>query len=145
MPRPKREPIDREIVPQRELFIEEYLIDFNGKNAAIRAGYSEDTAKVQASRMLAEPNIQAEVQKRLEARRLESKGRAQKVIDDLHTIADRAARDSDKIRANELLGKHYGLFNEKIEHTHYNGGPAPMITANATVQQATEAYAELTK
>lgn len=145
MPRPKRDPIDREIVPTQERFIDEYMIDFNATRAAIRAGYSRETAHVQASRMLSYPNIKAEIAARVEQRRLESQGRAQKVIDDLHDIAASAVKDADKIRANELLGKHYGLFNDKIEHTHYNGGDAPQITANATAQQAIEVYAELIK
>jgi phage terminase small subunit len=33
-------------------FVEEYLLDFNGKWAAIRAGYSPKTAQVQSSRLL---------------------------------------------------------------------------------------------
>lgn len=38
-------------------FVEEYLIDLNGKQAAIRAGYSERTAEVQASRLLSNDKV----------------------------------------------------------------------------------------
>lgn len=142
MARPKREPLDREVVPQRERFIDEYMIDFNGTRAAIRAGYSAATAPQAASRMLAEPNIQVEITQRLQARRLESAGRAQKVIDDLHELAAKATKDADRIRANELLAKHYGLLNDKVEHTIFNGGDAK-IEATATPQEAIEVYATL--
>ncbi|RPH76590.1 MAG: terminase small subunit, partial [Nitrospiraceae bacterium] len=40
------------INPKRQRFIEEYLVDCNGKQAAIRAGYSEKTAEVQGSQLL---------------------------------------------------------------------------------------------
>jgi phage terminase small subunit len=41
-----------ELPPKQRRFVEEYLRDLHGQNAAIRAGYSEATARSQASRML---------------------------------------------------------------------------------------------
>lgn len=38
-------------------FVEEYLVDLNGTQAAIRAGYSKKTANEQASRLLANVNV----------------------------------------------------------------------------------------
>lgn len=43
-------------------FCEEYRLDFNGKQAAIRAGYSEKTAENQASRLLSNVKVQQYVQ-----------------------------------------------------------------------------------
>ena len=43
--------------PKRLRFVEEYLVDLNGTQAAIRAGYSIGTAKVTASRLLTDDNI----------------------------------------------------------------------------------------
>jgi len=40
------------INPKRQRFIEEYLVDCNATQAAIRAGYSEKTAEVQGSQLL---------------------------------------------------------------------------------------------
>src|SRR6478752_494842 len=40
-------------------FVEEYAKDRNGTQAAIRAGYSAKTADVQASKLLADPKVQA--------------------------------------------------------------------------------------
>lgn len=44
---------------KHERFCREYIIDYNGKQAAIRARYSEKTAKEQASRLLTNANIDA--------------------------------------------------------------------------------------
>ena len=46
---------------RHELFCQEYIVDFNGTQAAIRAGYSPKTARVQASQLLTNPNISARV------------------------------------------------------------------------------------
>lgn len=40
------------ITPKQKLFVLEYLVDHNAKQAAIRAGYSPKTAEVQGSRLL---------------------------------------------------------------------------------------------
>ena len=118
------------------------MIDFNGTQAAIRAGYSAASAAQAAYRMLAEPNVQAEISQRFKVRRMESAGRANKVIDDLHREAETAVKSSDRIRALELLAKHYGLLNDRVEHTVFNGGDAKIETT-ATPQQAIEVYAKL--
>lgn len=44
---------------KRKRFCEEYMIDLNGKQAAIRAGYNPKTAESQASRMLRDVKVQA--------------------------------------------------------------------------------------
>jgi len=48
--------------PKRLRFVQEYLIDLNGAQAAIRAGYSKRTAVMQASRLLTNANVQAALQ-----------------------------------------------------------------------------------
>jgi phage terminase small subunit len=47
---------------RRQRFVEEYLIDFNATQAAIRAGYSEKTATKIASEMLTKPDVQLAIQ-----------------------------------------------------------------------------------
>ena len=42
---------------KRQRFIDEYCVDFNGTQAAIRAGYSANSANMQAARLLANDNI----------------------------------------------------------------------------------------
>jgi len=48
---------DRPLTLKQELFVKEYLIDFNGTRAAIAVGYSKKSAREAASEMLTKPNI----------------------------------------------------------------------------------------
>jgi phage terminase small subunit len=56
-----------ELTDKQQRFCEEYLVDLNATQAAIRAGYSEDSAAAIGCENLIKPNIQAEIQ-RLQAR-----------------------------------------------------------------------------
>ena len=49
------------LAPTQWRFVNEYIIDLNGTQAAIRAGYSPATAKSQASRLLTNVNVRAAV------------------------------------------------------------------------------------
>jgi phage terminase small subunit len=53
-------------------FVEEYLTDFNAAAAAVRAGYSFDTAKEIGYENLTKPHIKAEIDKRLDALSMEA-------------------------------------------------------------------------
>ena len=52
----------KKLTTKERRFVEEYLIDFNGTAAAIRAGYSDRTAANIASENLRKLHIQAEIQ-----------------------------------------------------------------------------------
>jgi len=56
--------INEGLNPKQIAFCFEFMKDHNGTQAAIRAGYSEKTARVQASDLLTIPNIQQFIQKR---------------------------------------------------------------------------------
>lgn len=58
----------KKLTPKQRLFVHEYLIDLNGAQAASRAGYSRKTARFQASRLLALPQIKKAVQVLIEKR-----------------------------------------------------------------------------
>ncbi|NCB44323.1 MAG: terminase small subunit [Clostridia bacterium] len=72
---------------KRQRFVDEYCVDFNGTQAAIRAGYSIKSANEQAARLLANDNVK----KALDEKRLEiaesSKLKTSDVIDELRKIA----------------------------------------------------------
>ena len=53
---------------KQKRFIEEYLIDLNATQAAIRAGYSPDTAQQMGSENLSKPVISAEISKAMAER-----------------------------------------------------------------------------
>ena len=72
---------------KRQRFVDEYCIDFNGTQAAIRAGYSANSANIQAARLLTNDNIKKALdEKRLEIAE-ESKLKVSDVIDELRKIA----------------------------------------------------------
>lgn len=50
---------DTGLTDKQEMFCQEYLVDLNGTQAAIRAGYSEDSATPDASRLLTYANVQS--------------------------------------------------------------------------------------
>lgn len=62
-----------ELTERQERFCREYIKDLNGKQAALRAGYSEDSATEQASRLLSKDHVWARVQelKEVQAKRVE--------------------------------------------------------------------------
>lgn len=139
---------------KHERFVEEYLIDLNATQAAIRAGYSPKTAKEQASRLLSNVNISAAIDKAIAERSKRTGINQDRVLlelarigfakitdiidpttakikqdaseDDLACIqsvkikpnefgVEREVRLCDKKAALELLGKHLGMFKDKLE------------------------------
>ena len=58
--------IYRRLTPKEQRFVEEYAIDLNGTQAAIRAGYSPKTARSIASETLQRPAVKAATQRRSE-------------------------------------------------------------------------------
>ena len=53
-------PYDK-LTPRQARFIEEFLVDANGKQAAIRAGYAAGSAEVAASKLLRNPKVSAKL------------------------------------------------------------------------------------
>lgn len=56
------------LTAKQQRFVEEYLVDLNATQAAIRAGYSKRTANEQGSRLLANVSVSAAVAKSMESR-----------------------------------------------------------------------------
>ena len=113
----------RKLGARHSLFVAEYLTDLNATQAAIRAGYSVRRARQTGFDLLQIPHVAAAVAaaQGQKIRRVEITADA--ILARLDALADGAERDSDKIRANELLGKHLRLWAETVEHSGPNGGP----------------------
>jgi phage terminase small subunit len=123
---------------RQETFCREYLIDYNGTQAAIRAGYSKKTAFSQASRMLRNVKVLSRV------RALQAEKTAQLSISQdwvVHQLVDVVQKCKDPVpvetwdyeekatvktgeymfdskgatKALELLGKHLGMYIDKVE------------------------------
>ena len=69
-----------------EAFAQEYIIDFNGAQAATRAGYSEKTARTQASKLLTIPDIEKRVAELVENRTERTEITADYVLNRLNEI-----------------------------------------------------------
>lgn len=128
---------------KQKRFIEEYLIDLNATQAAIRAGYSEKTAYSIGQENLKKPEVQAAIQeaqnKRSERVQISqddvlrgllenieiSMGRKTVIETEISRIDGGAIVSTDIVKKRyephavnkslELLGKHLGMFSQKVE------------------------------
>ena len=116
-------------------FCDEYLIDLNATQAAIRAGYSGKTAGVMAAENLKKPNIQQFIADRMaekESKLIADQDEVLKYLTAVmrkQTMSSVLARDEtgaeqviekppdekESLKAAELLGKRYGLYTERVE------------------------------
>jgi phage terminase small subunit len=77
--------MNRKLTRKRQRFVEEYLIDLNATQAAVRAGYSSKTANEQAVKLLA--NLSDEIGKSLAERSKRTEVTADRVVKELARIA----------------------------------------------------------
>lgn len=126
---------------KQELFAREYLIDMNGTQAAIRAGYSEKTAYSIASNLLKKVEVQSLIEELREERAKRLNLDAYWVLKRLKEISDKSMQAEpvyqwdyeaqsmvptgefkfDSAGANkstELIGKHLGMFSDKLRLEH---------------------------
>lgn len=164
------------LTKKQKRFVDEYLIDLNATQAAIRAGYSDKTAAVIGAENLIKPNIAVAVEKAMKNREQRTEITQDKVLAELAKIAFSNGTDFariitqkrmksswddksqeyvekeieeqfveifdtdmilpekkvaiagikqgkygievnsyDKVRALELIGKHLGMFKDKVE------------------------------
>lgn len=78
---------------QEQQFVEEYLVDFNAKEAAIRAGYPARSAEKSAERLLRQPDIVAAVEKAVAARKEKIRVTADRIVEEYAHIAFANLRD----------------------------------------------------
>lgn len=95
-------------------FINEYLVDFNATQAAIRAGYSPTSAGVIAWELLKKPYLKNEIDKRCQQINAKSQDKIAFVVNSLMGIA-KSGEDQHRLKALELLGRYLGAYSDKIE------------------------------
>lgn len=124
------------LTEKQKRFCDEYLIDLNATQAAIRAGYSEKTAHSIGAENLTKPEIQkclsekmAEKDSKLIAEQNEVLQYLTSVLrgEPMPTIVKDAENGAivlslppevkERTKAAELLGKRYGLYVEKVDLT----------------------------
>lgn len=148
----------RKLNKKQQQFVDEYLIDLNATQAAIRAGYSVNSARDIGCENLTKPNIQEAIAKAMAERSKRTGINQDRIVlelarmglvnpadvidpntgeilpnateDDLaciqsvkvkrttkgeSVIEEREVRFYDKKASLELLGKHLGMWNDKID------------------------------
>jgi len=120
------------LTAKQQSFCEEYMIDLNATQAAIRAGYSLKTAKEIGCENLTKPNISECIQDLFNERSEKVEISAEYVIKSIKSVAERCMQAEqvmeqgkptgeykfDAAGANkslELLGRHLKLFTDKVE------------------------------
>ena len=114
----KQEQPKPDLTPKRQRFVEEYMRDLNGTQAAIRAGYSPHTAQEQSSRLLSKDIVKQAV----EAKQAELSAKTGVTVEEIigllrvrGGLAQGAGQYAAAIKSAELLGKTLGLFIEKVQ------------------------------
>ena len=94
-------------------FADEYLIDLNATRA-YKAAYPsvkrDETAAAAASRLLSFVKVQEYIKEHVQQRQERVQITQDEVVTALKELAFNAEKDTDRIRALELLGKHLGMF-----------------------------------
>lgn len=100
-------------------FIDEYLIDLNATQAAIRAGYSKKTAFSIGPENLKKPLIMDEVNRRAAIIAEKTQDKVASIINNLWSLSK--ITDPDKYqhrtKAIELLGKYFSMWQDKVDIT----------------------------
>lgn len=120
---------------KQKRFCNEYLIDLNATQAAIRAGYSKKNANNIASENLAKPNIKSYIEERMREKEDSLIAKQDEVLkyltsvmrgdsessvlamcgDGCQEVIEKAPDEKERLRAAELIGKRYGLFTDKVD------------------------------
>lgn len=102
------------LTPKQQRFVAEYAVDLNATQAAIRAGYSEHTAKQQGSRLLS--NV--DVRRALSNQQSKVIERAEITAADIARVAWQIANDEEaqtgaRVSALSLLARRHVEFSDK--------------------------------
>lgn len=124
---------------KQQRFCDEYLIDLNATQAAIRAGYSERTAGTIGNENMQKPAIRAYINERMAEKEksliadqdeilkyltavMRGKSQSTEIVvegtgegcSEARTM-QKEPSEKDRLKAAELLGKRYGLYTEKMD------------------------------
>ena len=130
---------ETKLTAKQQRFCDEYLIDLNATQAAIRAGYSKKTAYAIGNENLKKPEINAYIEKRMAEKEaaliadqdevlkyltavLRGESESEEIV--VESIGDymteartmkKAPSEKDRLKAAELLGKRYSLFKDNVK------------------------------
>lgn len=119
---------------KQRLFCDEYLIDLNATQAAIRAGYSEKTARAMGAENLTKPYIKDYIEGRMAEKESALIADQDEVLKYLtrvlrgesissvlarnelggEDVIEKPPDEKERLKAAELLGKRYGIYTDKV-------------------------------
>lgn len=126
---------------KQQRFVDEYLIDLNATQAAIRAGYSVKAANAIGTENLAKPSIKNAIEERMAEKQKSLIADQDEILSYLTSVlrgeseseeivvaqigggmsearkVQKKPSEKDKIKAAELLGKRYGIYTDKSSVT----------------------------
>ena len=126
---------------KQKRFCDEYLIDLNATQAAIRSGYSVKYANTNASKLLQNTTVKEYIDKRMAEKESELIADQNEVLKYLTSVLrgesqsevivveglgegvsearrmDKSPDEKERLKAAELLGKRYGLYTDKVEQS----------------------------
>ena len=126
---------EKKLTAKQQRFCDEYLIDLNATQAAIRAGYSEKTAKQIGQENLTKPYLKIYIETRMAEMESALVADSKEVMKYLTSVlrgkslssvlarddvgADRVIEkppdEKERLKAAELLGKAHMLFTDKVQ------------------------------
>lgn len=132
---------EKKLTAKQKRFCDEYLIDMNITQAAIRAGYSKKTARVIGQQNLSKLAVKNYIDERMKEKEAELiadsdevmryltsvlRGQSQSEVVVVENIGDymsearliqKAPDEKERLKAAELLGKAHQIFVDKVEQT----------------------------
>lgn len=131
--------MEKKMTEKQKRFCDEYLIDLNATQAAIRAGYSKKTARAIGNENLMKPDIRRYIDDRMAEKEKELIADQDEVLRYLTSVLrgqshsevvvvegvgegcseartmEKTPDEKERLKAAELLGKRYGLYTDKVE------------------------------
>lgn len=132
---------EKKLTAKQQRFCDEYLIDLNATQAAIRAGYSKKTARVIGAQNLSKLAVKNYINERMKEKEAELiadsdevmryltsvlRGQSQSEVVVVENVGDymsearliqKAPDEKERLKAAELLGKAHQIFVDKVEQT----------------------------
>lgn len=130
------------LTDKQDMFCKEYIIDLNATKAYTRAGYkcTEEAARKNSSRLMTNDDIRSRIEELQSERAGKLNLDAEWVLKRLKEISDKCMQEEPVMKfdyeerklvetgeyqfdsggankATELIGKHLGMFKDKIEHS----------------------------
>lgn len=105
------------LTDKQKRFCEEYLVDLNATQAAIRAGYKNSDV---GRRLVTKSHVSAYIEKLRQEQQQRTQITADAVLGELAKIASTKGVEitgKEKLKALELLGKHLGLFTSGSDNS----------------------------